>query len=326
MNRRIVQTAIGSIEEALEIVRETAPEPGPDEVLVELVLAPINPAEVLMLAGAYGYGDSRPALPRPAGVEGVGRVIGGATDRIPEGSLVALAGTPGVLSDYRVIPVDQALVLPDGADVEQVAVGFINAQCAILNLGHPALAEGGWLIQNAANSGYGRVVDALAQRRGTQVVNVVRSERAAQEIEGQVHGPILVDGPDLAQEVLRVTDGQPPRLALDAVGGRATGSLAAALAPGGTVLTYGLLSGDDCQVDTRLVVFHGIRLEGFWFPRARAALDAQQAAELRSEAMELVIGGLPRVPVADHYPLDDIVRAFEHAARESRGGKILIHR
>ena len=51
------------------------PEPSPPaekEIVIELQASPINPYDLLMIAGAYGY---RPSLPAIMGTEGAGRVI-----------------------------------------------------------------------------------------------------------------------------------------------------------------------------------------------------------------------------------------------------------
>ena len=63
---------------------------------------------------------------------------------------------------------------------------------------------------------------------------------------------------------LTATGGAAIRLAIDAVAGAATARLAACLAPKGTVVTYGLLSGEPCQVPPHDVVFREITLTGFW--------------------------------------------------------------
>lgn len=324
-NRIVVQHALGDPAQALRIEREAVPEPGPGEVLVELVLAPINPAELLMLRGQYGYWDTVPPVPRRTGVEGVGRVVGGAVDVVPEGTEVLLSGLPPVMADYRVAPADRLVALPPGAEAEQAAVSFINLQCVLLNLRHPSLQREGWLIQNAANSAYGRAVDKVAHRKGYRVVNVVRSEQAAAEL-ADAAGPVVVDGPDLRERVLEQTAGAEPTLALDAVAGASTGRLADTLAAGSTVLTYGLLSGQPCSVDTRLVVFRGITLAGFWLPQARAETPSELLGQISREALDLAAEGVAAVPVAARYGLDDAVRAFEHADRSGRNGKIVVVR
>lgn len=324
-NRIVVQHALGEPGQALRVDREDVPEPGPGEVLVELVMAPINPAELLMLRGQYGYRDTVPPVPRRTGVEGVGRVVASATDGTPVGTSVLLSGLPPVMADYRVAPADRLVPLPTGAEAQQVAVSFINLQCVLLNLRHPSLQAGGWLIQNAANSAYGRAVDKVAHRQGYRVINVVRSTQAAAEL-ADASGPVLTGGPDLRQRVLEATGGVEPTLALDAVGGESTGHLADTLAAGSTVLTYGLLSGQPCSVDTRLVVFRGITLTGFWLPKARAETPPEELARISREALELAAQGVAAVPVAAQYGLDEAVQAFEHADRSGRNGKIVVVR
>lgn len=76
-------------------------------------------------------------------------MVGGDTDRVPEGTLVCLAGTPGVLEVHRIIPAATALTLLPGAKSSKWPHAGI-----LLNLSHPAVVEGGWVIQTAANSGY----------------------------------------------------------------------------------------------------------------------------------------------------------------------------
>src|SRR5690606_17080431 len=105
-----------------------------------------------------------------------------------------------------------------------------------------------------------------------------------------------------------------------------TGRLADTVATGSTVLTYGLLSGQPCAVDTRLVVFRGITLTGFWLPQARAETPPSVLQQISQEALELAAEGVAAVPVADRYGLDDAVRAFEHADRPGRNGKIVVVR
>lgn len=325
VNRIVVQHDLGEPADALVVERHDVPRPGPGEVLVELVAAPVNPAELLMLRGRYGYRETVPPVPRRTGVEGVGRVVGGATDVVPEGTTVLLSGLPPVMADYRVAPAERLVALPPGAHAEQVAVSFINLQCVLLNLRDPSLRPGGWLIQNAANSAYGRAVDKVAYRKGLRVVNVVRSQQAAAELTDAA-GPVVVDGPGLREQVLDLTGGAEPTLALDAVAGASTGRLADTLATGSTVLTYGLLSGEPCSVDTRLVVFRGITLTGFWLPQARAETPPEVLQQLTREAMELAAEGVADVPVAARYGLDDAVQAFEHADRSGRNGKIVVVR
>lgn len=326
-NRTIVQRSTGDPGTVAEIVEAPIPTPGENEILVELVLAPINPAEILMLQGTYGYRDTQPKLPRSAGIEGVGRVVGGATSVVPEGALVSLAGSAAVFSDYTVLRADRALVLPHDLDVDTFAVSFVNVQAVLLMFHEwPEVASGDWIIQNAGNSAYARVLDAVAARRGVSVVNVVRSAESARKIDGIVQGPVLVDGDNLDARVLEVTGGARPKIAIDAIGGASTGRLAESLSSGGRVVTYGLLSGEPVQLDTRLVVFNGVRVEGFWMPRSIGRAPAELLRNIGAEALEIIVERSFAVPIGARFGLGEIGQALDLAAEGGRDGKVVLTR
>lgn len=324
-NRTVVQRTTGDLRDAIEILETPIPTPGAGELLVQLVVAPINPAENLMMRGEYGYGDSAPSLPRSMGIEGVGRVVDGATEDIPVGSHVSLAGTRDVFSDFRLLRADRALVLPHSIDVDTFAVSYVNVQSVLLMLSEwEGLHEGDWLIQNAANSAYARVLDAVAGRRGLRVVNVVRSAESAAKIDGLMQGPVIVEGQDLDEQVLGATAGVRPKVAIDAVGGQSTGRLASVLAHGGRVVTYGLLSGQEIQLDTRLVVFNDIRLGGFWMPRSMMRTPKGARREIGREAIEIIADRSFEVPVTARYDLADIREAVSAADGGGRDGKVVV--
>lgn len=327
LNRTVVQRGTGVPGEVAVLETGPVPVPGSGEVLVELVIAPINPAELLMFEGAYGYRDTVPPVPRMAGIEGVGRVVGGdVTPDVPLGALVSLAGTPAVFSDYRVLPTAGALVLDTAIDPEVFALSFVNVQAVLLMLREwPELESGDWIIQNAGNSAYARVLDAAAARRGLNVLNVVRSETAA----AGTPGTVLIDGDagsTLDERVRAATGGVRPRVAVDAIGGAATGRLAETLQPGGRVVTYGLLSGEPARLDTRLLVFNDIHVEGFWLPRTMSRTDPSVLSSVAAEALDLIRTTPLALPIDARYPLADIAAALTHAAAPHRSGKIVVTR
>src|SRR6266852_8229760 len=69
--RQLQLVAFGEPSEVIELNTVSKPVLGPEDVLVSMEAAPINPSDFLLVRGIYGI---RPALPFPVGAEGVGRV------------------------------------------------------------------------------------------------------------------------------------------------------------------------------------------------------------------------------------------------------------
>ena len=319
-------SAFGRPETVIEVVEQADPgEPGPDEVVVDTEFVPINPADVLNLEGKYGAAP--PALPMTPGAEGVGRIAkaGSAVRHVKPGDRVLLPG-PGCWRERIKAPGKAVFALPGDADSKQLAMLRVNPPTAYLML-HRIVAPkpGQWVIQNAANSGVGHCLIRLARLAGVKTVNVVRREELIAPLRAYGGDVVLVDGPDLDARV-RAAIGETAALplAIDAVGGSGTQRLARCLSDGGTVVNYGLLSGEPCMVDGRETVFRDVRLQGFWLRKWYVDTPPVQIADLYRELTAKVADGTLAVEVEAVYPIRKIKEAVAHAARGGRSGKILV--
>lgn len=317
----------GKAHEVAEIVDLPDPgEPGDGEVLVDLEAAPINPADLLQFEGRYGA--EPPPLPVFPGGEGVGivRAIGPGVTHLKTGDRVLLLfagrGNWRTRLKARAAPL---FALPE-ADPLQLAMLTVNPATALLMLNEfVKLDPGDWVIQNAANSGVGRGVIALARTLGARTLNVVRRADLAPALKAAGAGEVLVDGPDLARQVVSITGkADRPRLGIDAVAGEATLRLGQSLADGGVIVNYGMLSGAPCAVNPGDVVFRDVSLRGFWLSRWFATSAPDGRREIYTRLTRLVADGTLHVPVEATYPLSRAAEALAHAARESRGGKVLL--
>lgn len=316
----------GPAHEVAELADVPEPEaPGPGRVLLEIERSPINPADLLMFEGRYGA--TPPRLPVWAGGEAVARVValGPGVDHLAVGDRVlALLAGRGNWRPRTTVAAERLFALP-AADVDQLAMLGVNPPTAWRMLeDFVALAEGDWVIQNAANSGVGRALIAFARRRGLRTVNVVRRESLAESLRALGADVVLTDGVDLAARVIAATGGARPRLAIDAVAGEATRRLAQSLADGGTLVNYGLLSSQPCATDAGDLVFRDLTLRGFWLANwfSRASLEEMHA--LYRQLGAAIADGTLQVPVEAVYPLAKFREALAHAARRGRNGKVLL--
>lgn len=294
------------------------------QALIEVLAAPINPSDVLTLTGLYGM---LPPLPAIGGNEGVGRIaaLGPDTAGPAIGQTVLLPVGCGSWSTHVVADAKRLLPLPNQADPEQLAMMTVNPPTALLMLREfVELQPGDWVIQNAANSGVGAYLVQLAKLRGLKTVNIVRRESAVSGVQSLGGDVVLVDGDKLAKRVAEATGGARIRLGIDAVGGTATDRLASALAEGGVLVNYGMMSGESCQISPANFVFRDVTLRGFWLAKwFRSATPAQQA-EVFGEIARGIASGQLHARIEARYPVERIREAVAAAAAGERDGKILI--
>ena len=298
-----------------------APPPGPGEVRVRMRAAPINPADLLLLEGKSGH---RPALPFVPGAESAGEIelVGEGVNGLAPGDLVAVLPGSGNWQEAMTLRAAAVMKLPAGMPMELAAQIKANpATAAIMLSDIVTVPAGGWVVFNAGNSAVGQALAALAPDIGARTIAIVR--RGGTEARGDA--VIVDDGTgSLTERILAATGGVRPVLGIDAVGGAATDRMAACLAEGGTVVNYGLLSGEKCQIDAAQLVFRGIILRGFWlatwFPKA----DRARVRDLYAGLFAAAMAGRLHLPVEARYPLREIGAALRHAARDGRSGKILL--
>lgn len=299
------------------------PAPGPRQVLFDVLAFPINPADLAFCRGRYRL---KPPLPATPGAECVGRVraVGAGVTRVAPGDLVINLSREN-WAQSRLVDAADVLRLPERIDVRQAAMVRINPPTAALLLSDIVdLKPGDWIVQNVANSAVGRLVIALAKKRGLRSVNVTRRDDIFDELTSLGADVCLCDGDDLPDRLRAATNGAPIRLGLDAIAGGATARIAACVADDAIVCNYGSMSGEDARVGTADVVYRGVTLTGFILGRFLARRSADEIAALYGDIADGVVAGAIHAPVGAVYPIDEIGDALRHAQRAGHDGKILV--
>ena len=297
--------------------------PGPDEVVVQVEAFPINPADLLTLEGAYAV---KPPLPATPGAEGGGRIlaVGEAVRGLAPGDPVILLCRENWVQQ-RKTAAHNVIKVPETIDPLQRAMLKVNPATAALMLrNYVALQPGDWVIQDAANSGVGTALIRLAKASGWHTVNVVRRDDLAGPLKALGADAVLVDGEDLAERVAAATEGAPIRLGIDAVAGETSLRLSECLAEGGTLVNYGMLSGQPCMVRPDRLVFANLKLVGFWLAKHLTEAARPKVEELYAELAARAASGALSIAVEATYAIEDIKAALEHAAAGGRSGKVLV--
>jgi len=318
-------TARGPVPQAsIECVDFPDPVLAEGQALVQVLAAPINPSDVLTLTGEYG---TLPPLPAIGGNEGVGKVVahGPGVSAPAIGQTVLLPRGSGTWSTHVVGEARRLIPLPNEADPLQLAMMVVNPPTASLMLSEFVdLKPGEWVIQNAANSGVGGYLVQLARLRGLKTVNVVRRDSAVAMVKASGGDVVLVDGPGLEKRVAEATGQAPIRLGIDAVGGQATHRLAGCIAEDGTLVNYGMMSGEDCMVSPSTLIFRDVTLRGFWLALWFRKATPQQQMAMFGEIGKLIATGQLKARIQATYDLPQIKDAVAAAAAGERDGKILI--
>ncbi len=211
---RSLVTPGGELELSLATV--AIADPGPDEVLVRVEAAPINPSDLGLLFGAADMSTAKvsgtPTHPivtaripdaamramtgrlgasMPVGNEGAGVVVGAGSSAAAQallGRTVAVLGG-AMYSQYRSVAAEQCLLLPEGATPAAGASCFVNPLTALGMVetmrreGHTAL------VHTAAASNLGQMLVRICLEDGVGLVNVVRKREQADLLRamGAVH-------------------------------------------------------------------------------------------------------------------------------------------
>lgn len=327
MKKQTIRVALyerhGNPADVLRIETQPWPTPAPDEVVVQMRAAPINPADINAIEGKYPGRREVPAVP---GMEGAGVIVdlGAAAKGMEKGALVILPHHIGTWRDALAVKAAELVAVPPEIDPVQAGMLKINPLTAWRLLhGYVDLKRGDWLIQNAANSAAGRAVIQIAHELGYKTVNVVRRAELIEELRREGGDAVLVDGDNLREEVKEATKGAPIRLGLNSVGGDSALRIANTLAPESTVVSFGAMSLQPLKIPTGLLIFKDLRFRGIWINKWYDNATMQERMDAFRPLFEMAKRGLLKTKVEKAYSLSEAKAAVSHAAQPKRSGKII---
>ncbi len=235
----------GELEVSLAEVE--TPTPDTHEVVVRIDASPINPSDIGLLfaaidplaakiagtsarpiltgplsAGALKALAGRVGVPMPVGNEGAGRVVAAGTSEAAQalvGKLVAVSGG-GMYAQYRCLPIEQCLLLPDDVTAAEGAAAFVNP-LTVLGMVETMRREGHTaLVHTAATSNVGQMLVRLCRDDEIPLVNIVRKpEQVAQLRELGAQFVCDSSAPTFLAELTEALAQTGATLAFDATGG-----------------------------------------------------------------------------------------------------------
>lgn len=294
----------------LAYVDQQAPDDSSEEVVIDVLAAPINPMDLLIARGLY---PMLPRLPAIMGAEGCGRVVGG--HALDPGTMVLLPVRAGSWTQRMVVPASELIVLPGDVDPVQASMWRVNGLTALALL--EGVEEGEWIVQAPGTGGVAQHIAQVARSRGIRTACLTRRADAHGDYLRELGADLVVA--DDARAIARVRQaavGSRIRFGFDGVGGGTTARLAACLDTGGTLTSYGAMSQLPAQLTVDHVVFRDVRLRGFWLWRWAEDRD------LRADVATLAAMKL-RSHVASTWDLDSLHAALVAAQDPERFGRVL---
>jgi NADPH:quinone reductase-like Zn-dependent oxidoreductase len=323
--RQLQLIAHGEPSDVIELNTVSEPALGPEDVLISMEAAPLNPSDFLFVSGKYGV---RPAFPSSVGAEGVGRVakIGSRVDVALQGKRVLILPTyeQGTWADEVVATVRNIVPVSDEADPLQLSMIGINPATAYLLLNrYVSLMPGDWIGQTAANAAMGQYIIALAKLAGVKTLNIVRRAEAAEQVRQWGGDRVVLQSDNLHKDIEEALDGKKLSLVVDMLGGTPVGELAKSLKPGGSVVVYAMQSGQFPAMPPAEFIYRGLSLHGFWLINWIRNAPRTEIEEIYQKLGDLVADGSLSAAVEGVYPLDQFKEAFKQSLKSNRSGKIL---
>ena len=237
----------GSGELELSLAKLPMPELGPDEVLVRIEAAPINPSDLGLLFGPADMGTAKASgtaaqpvvtatIPEklmkgliarleesmPVGNEGAGVVVKtGSSDAAKAlmGKTVAIVGG-ATYAQYRAIKAQQCLVLPEGTSPAEGASSFVNPLTSLSMVEVMRLEGHKALVHTAAASNLGQMLNKICLQDGVALVNIVRKPEQ-EAILRKIGAKYICDAtsPDFMRDLTQALVETGATLAFDAIGG-----------------------------------------------------------------------------------------------------------
>jgi mitochondrial enoyl-[acyl-carrier protein] reductase / trans-2-enoyl-CoA reductase len=323
LGKQLLFNRNGAPAEVLEMESGTlisqVPEPG--HVLVRILAAPINPADLNTIEGTYGV---KPPLPATPGIEGCGVVEESAAAGFEPGDRVIFLRRASTWASHTTVPAEALFKLPPGIDPLQAAMLKVNPATAWQLLhGFGDLKKGDWIVQNVGNSAVGRCVIQLARDLGIRTISFVRREKLFGELEALGADHVFLDDDSGLATAKEVLDGANAELAFNAVGGDSALRLMKLLKESGTHITYGAMSRKPVTIPNGLLIFRDIRVRGLWVTRWIENAPEEEVHAVYENLADRIANGKLTQPVDSTWPLEKFNEALSRLDAPDRSGKVL---
>jgi NADPH:quinone reductase len=295
---------------------------GPQDVIVEIKAAAVNPSDVKAATGLMPYA----VFPRTPGRDYAGIVVDGPSEWLGR-EVFGSSGDLGIRRDgthstHLVVEAAALVEKPGTISMEEAAgigVPFVTAVEGFRRAGLPTSRE--TVLVMGLNGKVGQAATQLATWYGAKVIGVVRKDEI---YEGHANGPVAVINAgttDVAARVRELTNGNGADIVFNTVGDPYFQAANKALAPGGRQI---LIAAVDKIVRFNILEFY--RGRHTYLGIDTLAFSSIASGDVLRDALPgFVSGHLKPYPIAKSaiYPLSNAKAAYLAVVGSSRDRVIL---
>ncbi|CAB3234064.1 unnamed protein product [Arctia plantaginis] len=266
----LVYEKFGNPTDVIHMKERKVPELGKDDVMVRMLAAPINPADINTIQGKYPVKINLPSIP---GNEGVGLVekVGKDVQKLSPGQkVIIIKPGQGTWRNLAVFNKDVLKLVPDQLGLAEAATLTVNPCTAYRMLSDfkPVREKCQVVIQNGANSACGQCVIQLCKTWNIPNVNIVRDRPEINALKdflinlGATH--VLTEKELKSTDIFKNKVINKPVLALNCVGGMNARQMIKHLNHSASMITFGGMSKKPVTIPTPAFIFKNLSFFGFW--------------------------------------------------------------
>jgi NADPH2:quinone reductase len=310
--------------DALKWTEMPTPQPGPDEVLIEIKAASLNFPDILIVQNKY---QIKPNLPFVPGSEyaGVIQAVGANVKHLSIGQSVACLSGTGGFGTHTLAPAHLCVALPDGFPmVDAAAFIMIYATSYHALIDRAQLKSGETVLVLGAAGGVGSAAIQIAKAAGAKVIAAASTKEKCDLCTRLGADEVInYSQENLRDQIKLLTQGKGPDVIYDPVGGEFAEPAFRSIAWRGRYLVVGFASGPIPSLPLNLALLKGASIVGvFWGDFAKREPKAN------SEMMQILLDWYRdskiKPPIDSQISMDNLAQAYARMGSRQVMGKLVL--
>jgi NADPH2:quinone reductase len=313
----------GVARDVLTVGEMDEPQPLAGEVRIRVAASGVNPGDVKKRQNAFGVGMPYPRIIPHSDGAGTVDAVGEGVSQEWIGRRVWCYGAQtyrpfGTAAEYTVVPLKQAVPLPDTVPVEQGACLGIPGITAHRAVHVAGLVEGRTVLVQGGAGAVGACAVQLAHRAGARVIASCRSESDKEIASRAGADEVLLIDERLVERILGLAPNGVDHIVEVAFGANIKLDVEV-LAQGGSIATYATNVAAP-EIPFWQLVFSNTRM--FFIGSDDVPTEAK--IEATRAINQALAAGWQGLDIAERFSLDDIAQAHEFVEHPTKSGRVIV--